>query len=132
MEGFALPATGFGVLGVALIILRSLLLDRSAFKELKSELGDVRRTAIELDTRVAICEERWAEQRSLKHQALNDLTRAELMLHIVNDLMTNCSCKALDVLSPMIPDYLKTLEAREQARLVAAALYQTPPAKEQP
>lgn len=132
MEGLALPATGFGVLAVAIIILRSLLLDRSAFNELKSELRDVRKTANELDTRVAICEERWAEQRSLKHQALNDLTRSELMLHIVNDLMTNCTCKALDVLNPMIPDYLETLKTREQARLVAAALYSTPPAKEHP
>ena len=126
MEHLALPAapTILGVVVVILVILRSLLLDRSAFKEMKRELDDVRSAADGLDRRVAVCEASWAEQRSLKHQALNDLTRAEMFLHIVNDLMTNCTCKALDVLHPMIPEYLKTIAVREQARVVATAVHE--------
>lgn len=80
----------------AIALVRTLLLDRSAFIQQKAEIVVLRADITTLKSQVAHIEGMYDEQRTLKHKALNDLTKATLIIKIVEDLYAKCECGVLD------------------------------------
>lgn len=117
---FGLPAewaapTVFGFLVVVAVILYWLLRDRSAFKELERRIETQDREIKGLNRRIGIMEVSYDLQRTRAHRAVNELTKAEMILDIVNDLKANCTCEALLVVEPILDRWIENSEARREA-----------------
>ncbi len=66
----------------------------------------------DLDRRVIRCEERWDAQRTRSHLALEELSKADLIMHYVHDRLDACTCDALEVVAPSIERYIAGLPER--------------------
>lgn len=66
---------------------------------LARQISDLREDVERLEHHLADLEQRYDEQRGLKHKALNDVTRAVMALTLVQRLARECTCGAL---SPVI------------------------------
>lgn len=131
--GFALifglpeaPTFGFGV--VLLIVIGYLLL--RAYSSTQGKEIDGLRTALDkqsekhqkdmdaLDTKLDRLEALYDEERGLKHQAFNDVTRTVTALHLVQELSVLCECEAqpLAPLSKIIEKIMRELETVPRRR----------------
>lgn len=108
-----------GVIVVVIIVLYKLILDRSAFRELEKRIADQDKEIDKLQTRLNSVEDKYEYQRSLKHQAVGFLAKADLIITIVSDLKANCTCEALLILDPIIDRYMEEMKVREAARVGA-------------
>lgn len=71
----------------------------------KGRVEDDRKSRAELEVKLDAAREEIAEQRSLKHRAINKLSAAEGTLHLVARLKADCSCGSLDALEPLLEPY---------------------------
>lgn len=67
--------------------------------------ADSRKRLAELEVKLAAAQEEITEQRSLKHRAINKVAAAEGTLHLVARLQEDCTCHALDALTPLLRPY---------------------------
>lgn len=63
------------------------------------QIKDLRSDVAALQKHVGDLEERYDQQRSLKHQALQDVTKTVMALELVRRLAAQCSC---GVLTPVV------------------------------
>lgn len=99
-----LPAapTWAGVILVAVVILYRLVIDRFAFRSLQQQVSDLETQLVAVNDKVAELEERYDEQRGLKHKALNDVAKTVMALDLVQRLAQECTCHVLDPLTEII------------------------------
>lgn len=116
--GFPTVATWAGVAGVALILLYRIVTDRSAFRDLKHEVDELRAHVEDLDHKYQV-------ERSMKHKSRNDVARTVMALELVRRLGKDCTCGVLDPLMEIIDRLFAELET-----VHTAAVHQWPPLEE--
>lgn len=84
---------GFGA--VALVIAFRLLSERN-------EIVDLRKDVKTLAEKLAVLESKYDEERRLKHAALNELTKAQVLLGLIIDLAEKCTCGALNLVHDLL------------------------------
>lgn len=106
---FDLPAapTAGGVGVVLVVVLYRLIVDRNAFhsqiEDLQKEVGDLR-------THVDNLDQKYQEERSLKHKSRNDVARSVMALELVRRLAKDCTCGVLAPLTEIIDRLFSELE----------------------
>jgi hypothetical protein len=114
--GFEWPiiGSGFGVIGLALVVGYKLITDHTATK---SQIGTLQDEVTELRAHVLRIEKLYDEQRGAKHQAFNDVARALTALELVRRLARDCTCGALTPLTEIIDRILDEMETVRRKRL---------------
>lgn len=106
MSSFPAAPTALGIVFLIIVVAYWLLRDRSAFLTQTTEIAALRKRiddqadrhhkdVLELNGKMGRLEALYDEQRSKKHQALNDVARLQLALAIVRRLQRECTCAAL-------------------------------------
>ena len=105
---------GGGVAVIALVgLIRFFFTDRSATDTLKGEIKALRESLADqaarhareiaaLDARIDAITGMYSEQRHRAHEALNELTKAQVLLGVIIDLAERCTCGALDIISDLL------------------------------
>jgi hypothetical protein len=106
--------SGFGVIGLALVVGYKLITDHTATK---SQIGTLQDEVTDLRAHVLRIEKLYDEQRGQKHQAFNDVARALTALELVRQLAHDCTCGALTRLTDIIDRILDEMETSRRARL---------------
>lgn len=121
---------GGGAAVVALGIFRLFFGDRTVDSTLQAEIAGLRKSLADQSTRhqeeigalrerQAVLEERYDEQRTLKHAVSGDLAKAVMALEVVRRLSRNCTCKALVSVEEIVDQLLNelsTIRAAQQHR----------------
>lgn len=110
---FPVAPTALGVLLGAIVIAYWLLRDHSANASLQLEIAGLRAAmdrqsarhhadVMGLHEKIGRLEGQYDEQRSAKHQALNDVAKMKIAISIVRRLQRECTCGALDPLGEIL------------------------------
>jgi hypothetical protein len=103
-NAFGIPTapTVLFIVGLVVVIAYLLWRDRAPYIALEHQVGTLRDDVAALNEKLSKVEALYDEQRTLKHSAVNELTKAQVLLGIILDLAEKCTCGALDIVGDLL------------------------------